>query len=90
VTGDLALDQLAERDAHRSGPRGDALRRPGLVAHLHTRHPFADSLLSVALLTSLLYLSTAATHACNVFDALDSATVYCVRGANEARCSRNA
>jgi hypothetical protein len=75
VTRDLTLDELPERDADRRRAQREPVRSPRLVAHLDARHPVADDPRSVAVLTSLLHLPTAATHVCNVYDAPDGETV---------------
>lgn len=41
VTRDFALDQLPKRDAHGRGAEGNAVRSPGLVAHLDAGHTVA-------------------------------------------------
>jgi hypothetical protein len=81
VARNLTLDELPERDANRRGAQSDPIRGPGLIAHLDARHPVADRTGSLAVLTPLLHLPTAATHVCTVYDAPDGETVCCERSA---------
>lgn len=58
VIRDLALDQLPKRDAHRRWAEADAIRSPGLVAHLDAGHTVAHGSYTVALLPPFVKLPT--------------------------------
>ena len=70
VTGDLALDEPAERDTDWNCPEAGARRSPRLVVDLHSRHPIARR--SGRFLGPLFPLSPSATHVYVVDDVADA------------------
>lgn len=73
VACDLALDELAERDADGSGPEGRTVSRSGLVAHLDARHAIPRRL--SALLSSMFPLPASPSLVYVVDGASDGETV---------------
>src|SRR5207253_1265919 len=82
-TRDLALDEAAERDAHRRSAQTGAEGTPCLVADLDARHPIARG--SCPRDCLLFALPTSPTHVSVVDDAPDGATVCGEAERSEAR-----
>ena len=70
VTGNLALDEPAERDTDRSRAEAGAIRTPHVVADLYSRHPITRS--SGTFLCPLFTLSSSPTHVYVVDDVADA------------------
>jgi hypothetical protein len=70
VTGDLALDELAEGDTDRGCAEAGAIRGPRFVVDLYSSHPITRR--SGAFLGSLFPLSPSSSHVYVVDDVADA------------------